>query len=85
MKYSTSVQLKPWGNSNGLRIPKEVLAILSLSPNDYVDLLIQDEELIIKKKRKTLEEKFADFDGKYPYSDDVASWSSMDRVGDELL
>lgn len=40
----TSVQLKKWGNSQGVRIPKEVLDVLEI-PSNATFILHVDKEL----------------------------------------
>ena len=47
--------ISKWGNSQGLRFPKNILEELSLSVGDKVKFLIQDDKIIlvpIKKSRK---------------------------------
>ena len=50
--------LRPWGNSQGIRISKEILDIMHLSVNDELSISINDNQLILEKnvRRKTLEE-----------------------------
>ncbi len=40
--------ISTWGNSQGLRFPKEIMKKLSLSIGDKVDLSIDDQKIIIK-------------------------------------
>ncbi len=52
-------QIKTWGNSQGLRIPKELLSMLSLKANDYVNIEVNDSQIIISKTypHRSLEER----------------------------
>ena len=62
--------VKPWGNSQGIRISKELLSLLGIAVNEEVDLSIEDDRLIIRKpvQRKTLEEYAQPYGGKLgPY------------------
>ncbi|MGF7184812.1 antitoxin MazE [Desulfitispora alkaliphila] len=59
--------IQKWGNSQGIRIPKALLEIAELNENDKVQLKVEDGNLIIipVKKRKTLEERIAEYHGEY--------------------
>ena len=48
--------IKKWGNSQAIRIPKDILEMVSLSENDKVEIKVRDGELVIApvKKHKTL-------------------------------
>jgi len=49
------ITINKWGNSQGIRIPKNYLKKLGLDIGDEVEIRIEDEKLIIvpvKKKRK---------------------------------
>jgi antitoxin MazE len=63
-----------WGNSQGIRIPKAFLQNVQISENDIVDLTIEKDRIVIKKraveKHKTTKERIlnfygADFDKKH--------------------
>ena len=62
---TTTVQRRE--NSKGIRIPKTILDTVCWNENDELELSLEGETLIIQKvrKRKTIEELFKDFDGKY--------------------
>lgn len=66
------VQLKKWGNSQGIRLSKEILESAGIRNNDILDVELIDGTIIIKKKHKhrTLEERAAEFQGKVgPYKE----------------
>ncbi|MBN2824133.1 MAG: AbrB/MazE/SpoVT family DNA-binding domain-containing protein, partial [Campylobacterales bacterium] len=46
--------LSSWGNSQGMRLPKEILKELHLSIGDKLNISIENEKIIIEpiKKRK---------------------------------
>jgi len=59
-----------WGNSQGIRLPKQLLESVKLSEKDTVEIVAEDNQLIIKKveneqKYLTIEERFAAFKGVY--------------------
>ena len=64
--------VRPWGNSQGIRISKELLNLVGISINEEVDLSIEDNRLIISKsvQRKSLEEYAQPYGGKLgPYKE----------------
>ena len=63
------VQLKPWGNSQGIRLPKAVLNEAGFQPDDTL--------------HKTLEERAAAYDGKMNL-DGGMDWRG-EPVGNEVL
>ncbi len=59
-------KLQKWGNSDGIRIPSNILKALNLKTNDKVDLNFQEDKIIISKplkKKISLEEKFLNYKG----------------------
>ncbi len=60
------VRLQKWGNSNGIRIPKNILKSFNLKPNDKIELTYEDDKIIISKPKKekiSLEERFSKYNG----------------------
>lgn len=60
-------RLQKWGNSDGIRIPSNILKSLNLKTNDVVDLNIVDDKIVIsksKKKKIILSERFEEYNGK---------------------
>lgn len=60
--------IQKWGNSQGLRIPKPLLAALGLGENDRVELTQTADTITIRKapttSHRTLEERLTAFYGK---------------------
>ncbi len=77
-------QIKKWGNSQGIRIPKQILQKLDLKTSDLIDLSIEKDKLIIKKsknhKRKSIVELFANYEGEYKTQE--IDWG--EPMGDEI-
>lgn len=72
MSATMKVVVKPWGNSQGIRISKELLNLLGIAVNEEVDLSIENNRLIISKpvQRKSLEEYAQPYGGKLgPYKE----------------
>ncbi|MCR4685967.1 MAG: AbrB/MazE/SpoVT family DNA-binding domain-containing protein [Lachnospiraceae bacterium] len=59
-------QVKKWGNSQGIRIPKEILQEASIGENDILDIEVLNGKIILTKqfRHKTLEERVAAYGGK---------------------
>lgn len=59
-------KLQKWGNSDGIRIPRDILKLLNLKTNDKVELKYENDKLIITKQKKekiSLKERFANYKG----------------------
>lgn len=59
-------QVKEWGNSQGIRISKEILKSAGIELNEYLDVTVSDGVITLVKpfRHKTLEERAAEYDGK---------------------
>ena len=52
---SPEISISKWGNSQGLRIPKEIIEALNINIGDKVRLFIEKNRLVlepVKKKKK---------------------------------
>lgn len=58
-------QVKAWGNSQGIRIPKDLMEDMNLKVNDYVDIQRTDRGFLVTKtfRHRTLEERAEEFGG----------------------
>ena len=52
------VQVKEWGNSQGIRLPKEILKSAGITLNDVLDVTVSNGKITFTKpfRHKTLEE-----------------------------
>lgn len=64
MIYGT---IQKWGNSQGIRLPKGILAAARMQENDDVEIIADKETITLRKMRrpKSLDELFADYHGDY--------------------
>lgn len=65
-------QVKTWGNSQGIRLSKDLLESVGIRLNDFINIEIQGDAIVLTKtfKHKTLEERAAEFSGKIgPYEE----------------
>jgi antitoxin MazE len=71
-----------WGNSQGVRIPRDILEVADISSGDPVEITAENGSIIIRKhhKRETIQELFEGFDGGYVSGE--VSWGRP--VGDEI-
>lgn len=76
------ISLQKWGNSSGIRIPKNILTELDIKENDKIKITIKGNEIILKKADKeTLSDYFADFDYEN-YLNKEFDWGT--KVGKEV-
>jgi antitoxin MazE len=64
----TTTSIIQWGDSQGIRLPKFLMDSVNITENDTVEVTAQDNSIIIKKvakKRKTIQERFENFEGSY--------------------
>lgn len=66
-------QVKAWGNSQGIRLSKELLGLAGIQNNDFVDIDLVEGNIVIKKAKmphRTLEERAREYGGKVgPYEE----------------
>ena len=58
-------QIKKWGNSQGVRIPMDVLKKAGISLDDFLNLSVDNGKIILSKPfhHKTLEERASEYEG----------------------
>lgn len=59
-------QVKEWGNSQGIRISKEILKSAGIAINEILDVTVSNGVITLTKsfRHKTLEERAEKFNGK---------------------
>lgn len=66
-------QVKAWGNSQGIRLSKELLTLAGVQKDDFLEVELLEGNIILRKAKKqhrTLEERAQEFGGKLgPYSE----------------
>ncbi|MBR4067165.1 MAG: AbrB/MazE/SpoVT family DNA-binding domain-containing protein [Clostridia bacterium] len=67
------VQLKAWGNSQGIRFSREFLASAGLKPDAVLNAEIQDGKIILSKSFQHLAERAARFGGNLNLMEEI-SW-----------
>ena len=84
-----TLTLTKWGNSQGLRLPKDLLTQLGWRENENVEVIVSNHALSLKpvkqKKRSTvtpIEELFKDYDINN-YTVESVDWG--EDVGKEIL
>jgi len=63
-------QIKKWGNSQGVRLPKEVLEMAGMSLNDSLNITVSNGVILLSNsfKHKSLEERAEEFGGKLNFN-----------------
>lgn len=72
-------QVKEWGNSQGVRLSKEVLKDAGIMLNEIIDVTVSNGSIVLSKtfKHRTLEERAKEYggqlnlDGEYDWGDTV--------------
>jgi antitoxin MazE len=77
------VAVKTWGNSQGIRIPKDILDKLDIHISDVLQLDVEDDRIILRKtfKHKSFEERLAEYNGDIS----VCNFEWGEPVGKEML
>jgi len=44
-------RVQRWGNSHGLRLPKQVLELADIGVDDEVELVVSEHQILVKKVR----------------------------------
>ncbi len=77
-------KIQKWGNSQGIRIPKQILESLKIQVSDLLSLEVEGDKIILEKqlssKSKNIMELFENFDGEYEKID--IDWG--EPTGDEI-
>lgn len=76
-------RIKAWGNSQGIRLSKSVLAQANIEINDTVQIEASENVIILRKvfRHKTFEERLAEYDGKM----DIQNFDWGEPAGREML
>lgn len=82
------LQVKQWGNSKAIRLPKDMLAALGVELGDFLELQRMSENefkltaVPKKRARVSLQELLATTDENFEMD---AEWDTMQPVGKEIL
>lgn len=79
-------QIKAWGNSQGIRLSREILNAAQVSIDDYLEVTVMDGKIILEKPRRhlTLAERSIPYGGDLDIGEEF-DWESPKeaRNGDE--
>lgn len=77
------VQLKPWGNSQGIRFSREFLRSAGIGPEDTLTAEVSDGKIILSKAfvHRGLRERAAAYGGRLNLTEEIA-WD--EPVGSEV-
>lgn len=67
------VQLKAWGNSQGIRFSREFLASAGIKPDDTLTAEVHDGKIILSKafQHRTLQQRAEAYGGQLNLSDEL--------------
>ena len=65
-RFCMQAQVKEWGNSQGIRLSKEILKSAGIGLNEVLDVTVSNGVITLVKpfRHKSLEERAAEFGGK---------------------
>lgn len=68
------IQLKPWGNSQGVRFSREFLASAGIQPDDVLTAEIDDGKIVLSKsfQHRSLRQRAEAFGGQLNLSEEIA-------------
>lgn len=77
------VQIKPWGNSQGIRFTREFLRSAGFSPDDTLTAEVVDGKIVLSRAfaHRSLKDRAADYGGQLNLSGEI-EWAS--REGSEV-
>ncbi len=77
------VTIRAWGNSQGIRLTKDIMISAGLSISDVLDVETSGDKIILRKafKHKSFEERLADYDNNISVCD--FDWG--EPIGKEML
>ena len=77
------VQIKPWGNSQGIRLPQSLLKEANIHADDTLEVRLDGSSIILTKAfpHRSLRERAAAFGGELRLSDEL---ERDDAVGSEV-
>lgn len=72
-------QIRSWGNSQGVRLSKDILDTAGMTTDEILDVIVSEGRIILSKrfKHRSLEERAAEYggglglDGEYDWGDPV--------------
>ena len=75
--------IKPWGNSQGVRLSKSILEKAPMKHDDILQIDADENVIILRKvpRHKTFEERLAEYDNKI----DIYSFDWGEPLGKELV
>lgn len=76
------VKLSKWGNSSGIRFPKEILIQVGFEVGSIIDVEVVDNQLVLRKanKKQSIHDLFKDYkDGSFK-----SELADVEPVGNEL-
>jgi len=75
-------RVQKWGNSKAVRLPKYIAEEAGIKENGRVELYVHEGNIVItpRKKHMKLEDRVAEYDGRYK----PGEWDTGKPEGDEV-
>ncbi len=80
---TATTAVKPWGNSNGIRIPHDIMQAVGFRKDDVLDIEVNEDTIVLRKqfRHKSLRERLEEYGG----NAEVAEFDWDEPKGRELL
>jgi antitoxin MazE len=75
-------RVQKWGNSQGLRLPKQVLQLADLAVGDDVQIVVADRQIVVRKAARPKYD-LAELVAKIPKGYKAQEWDTGPPVGRE--
>jgi antitoxin MazE len=71
MKMAEQIIIRPWGNSQGVRLTKSMLEKANMVLSDVLEVEISENVIVLRKipRHRSFEERLAEHDGKITICD----------------
>ena len=68
------VQLKPWGNSQGIRFSKEFLSMAGFAVDETLTAEVVNGQIVLSRanRHRSLKERASEYGGQLNFSDEMA-------------
>lgn len=77
------VAIRAWGNSQGIRIPKDILNKMNLKVSDKLDVSVENDTIVLRRsiEHRSFEERLAFYNGEIS----ICEFDWGEPAGRELL
>ena len=73
-------QIRPWGNSQGIRLTKEILSAAGFHIDEELELSVSQGQILLQKRfrHRSLKERAAEYGGRLNLTDEIELGSGVE-------